>query len=67
MVIETAFDGIPPKEDDVGEELIEELKQHCFPDSKIYKIVLRTMENRVNYLKATLEKSFSKNLVIHIK
>ncbi|QSB48963.1 erythromycin esterase family protein [Parageobacillus toebii] len=43
-----------------GMELIEELKQHCFPDSKIYKIVLRTMENRVNYLKATLEKSFSK-------
>ncbi|MEC3609291.1 erythromycin esterase family protein [Bacillus glycinifermentans] len=44
----------------MGKELIEGLEKQTFPSVMLHKVVMQTIENRLNYVKANFQKSFSK-------
>ncbi|WP_090869743.1 erythromycin esterase family protein [Oceanobacillus limi] len=43
-----------------GMELLSLIKKQVFPDVKIEKVIIQTIENRLDYFKATMEMGFSK-------
>lgn len=40
----------------MGKELIEGLEKQTFPSVMLHKVVMQTIENRLNYVKANFQK-----------